>query len=895
MALLPGARLGPYEILGAIGAGGMGEVYRASDPRLGREVAIKIIPPQFASDPERLRRFEQEARAAAALNHPNILAVFDIGRDADAPYIVAELLEGETLRERLGASGLPVRKAVEYAVQIARGLAAAHSKGIVHRDLKPENTFITTDGRVKILDFGLAKLTQPDPAAPGASALPTSPLNTQTGQVLGTVGYMAPEQVRGLAVDHRGDIFAFGTILYEALSGRKAFTGETTIDAMTAILKEDPADLPVNERGIPPALTRIVDRCLEKSPEARFQSAGDLAFALEALSSQPSVVAGASPRARSTAITKERVGWIAATIAAALIGYFAFSYFQPIPEPPPVIRFVADPPPGMAFPNGPAAPFQSLSPDGRRLAFVVAKGNAAYIAIRSLDDPQSQVHTVAGATGQLGSLGFFWSPDSRSLAIFDQGKLKKVDATGGPPFVLCDAPLPEGGTWNQHGTIVFAATLDSGLVRVPDGGGTPVPVTTLDASKGERSHRHPWFLPDGRHFLFVAMARTESALYVGSLDSMDRIELFATQSKAFFADGHILFVRDNTLLAQPFDVDRLRVTGEPFPLADGVGVNQQNARAAFSASGSGVLSYRAVSGGGQGQLTWFDRTGKRLGTVGEMAPQVALALSPDGKRAAVSLADLAGLTNDIWFYEVDRGVSTRLAIDGTNENYPVWSPDGASIAFAANKTGERFAIYRKAANGAGPQELLLSDAANDLRPRSWSPDGKFLLFDNGASTPTPTRRDLWVLPLDGERKAVPVVQEPGAQMSGQFSPNGRWIAYSSDESGRSEVYVVPFPGPGDKVRISSDGGQEPQWRRDGKELFYTNRTTLFAVSVNGEGPKFEVVSEKTLFPSMFAGPPTVNRYAPSADGQRFLMNVLPESTVVAPITVVVNWTAGLKK
>jgi Tol biopolymer transport system component len=898
MGLAPGVRLGPYEITGPIGAGGMGEVYKARDPRLGRDVAVKILPPAFSTDRERLSRFEQEARAAAALNHPNILAVHDIGTHDNSSYIVSELLEGETLRERLNGGALPVRKAIEYAVQIAHGLAAAHDKGITHRDLKPENVFITIDSRVKILDFGLAKLTQAESPLAGVSDLPTTPPNTVPGVVLGTIGYMAPEQVRGQQADHRSDIFAFGAILYEMLSGQRAFRGETAVDTMSAILAKDPPDLPA-DRHIPPALGRIVDRCLEKSPAARFKSADDLAFALEASthtgSADPVVAGVAAPRKR------ERMAWMV-IVALACLAAGALVALLSVPRAPvdtTIYRTVILPPEGVNWSRAVPAVRFALSPDGRRLAFVATGADGRTLLwVRAMDTLVAQ--PFAGTDGAVMP---FWSPDSRFIAFSAGGFLKKIDASGGPPITVAEVTGNNQGSWNRDDVIVFAPR-GGPLYRVSaSGGGTPSPVTTLDEASGDRQHWNSFFLPDGRHFLYHTVGSKERGpldargVYVGSLDSTEKSRLLLEGgSNAQYALGYVLFMRDDTLMAQPFDADRLELTGEAVPVAQGLQIGGVTGRTgAFSVSQTGVLVYQAGSGDIRSQLIWFDRTGKQMATLGDQADHGGVELSPDGARAAVSILDPARRTRDLWLYDVARGLRTRFTFDPAEEGSAVWSPDGSRIGFNSARKGT-LALYVKAASGAGNEEPLLDDALN-LIPTSWSSDGRSVLYFNtqGGSL---SASDLRVLPLSGDRKAAVLLQTPFNEGNGRFSPDGRWTAYQSNESGRNEVYVAPFPGPGGKWQISTAGGSFPRWRRDGRELYYlAPDNNLMAASVSGDGAAFQVGVVRALFEVRVRAVPVGGGYPYdfSADGQRFLVNTLMQEAASAPITVVVNWTAALPK
>jgi Tol biopolymer transport system component len=900
MALAAGDRLGPYEILAPLSAGGMGEVYRARDPRLGRDVAIKVLPSAFSDNTGRLVRFEQEARAAAALNHPNILSVYDIGQQAGAPYIVSELLGGQTLRDLL-TSGLPLRKAVDYAGQIARGLAAAHDKGIVHRDLKPENVFVTTDGRAKILDFGIAKLTQRE-STDGVSDL-TTQSNTDLGFVLGTVGYMAPEQVRGLPADHRSDIFAFGVVLYEMLSGQRAFRRETSVETMNAILKEDPPDLPIAERHIPPALARIVDRCVQKAPASRFQSTGDLAFALEALSSQ----SGATPASTirmppATTSWRDRLTWalvaVLAIITVAAMGLGAIAYFGRTPVAVEATRFFVTPPEGWALAiqsqGTPAVGSLAVSPDGRQLAFVGRNAaGGTLIWVRPLD-----TLTAKGLPGTEGASSPFWSPDSRSLGFFADGKLKKIDVAGGPPVTLCDAAPGISGAWSTNGVIVFSPAPATVLQKVSASGGVPVPATIRTEGTAETGHARPMFLPDGRHFLYRAnmSALVRGPVFVASLDSTERTQLIEIDStNVLFSQRHLLFLRETTLTAQPFDPDRLTMTGEPFPVAEQIRISGAPPFGFFSASDSGVLAYQTGKAAGAPQLAWLDRTGKTLSTISDPAAYADLALSPDGKRALISLFG----QGDIYVLDLEHnGVSTRLTFDAASNVTPLWSPDGKQVVFRSIRQGN-FGLYRKTSSGVGGEELLVTDRVNKFAT-DWSSDGRFLLY---ASARADSALDLWVLPLSGDRKPFPYLQTPASEGWGKFSPDGRWIAYTSTESGREEVYVGPFDGSsssasGGKWQISTGGGSQPSWHRDGKEIFYVSldsSTMLMAAEVNAQGPAFSVGPVKPLFRVRPPGTPR-SFYQISPDGKRLLVNVPPAiEAAPSPITVVVNWLAGVKR
>jgi len=897
MTMAPHTRLGPYEIIAPLGAGGMGEVYRARDTRLGRDVAVKVLPSSYADDKQRLERFEQEACAAGALNHPNILSIYDVGTHNGSPYVVSELLDGETLRERLNGGALSPRKAVDYARQIARGLAAAHEKGILHRDLKPENLFLTKDERVKILDFGLAKLTGAA-NAPKQSEIPTRRIDTDPGVVMGTVGYMSPEQLRGQAVDHRSDIFSFGAIFYEMLSGHRAFHRESAAEMMSAILNDDPPDLSETNRNIAPALERMAHHCLEKNREARFHSASDLAFALETLSGANSISGQTAPAMALVGerpAKRERLPWIAATtvlsLALLLALPFVISFFRrSAPAEGRATRFFVFPPEKTTLIGG----GQHISPDGTRLVYVGSTADGKRVLwTRPLDSL-----AAVPLPGTEDGANPFWSPDSRFVGfVGSQFKLKKIDLNGGPAQTLADVQGSAGGTWNRDGLIIFAKGTSDRLYRVPASGGPVSPVTTLDESRKETAHVFPYFLPDGRHFLYLARSsqKENTGIYVAALDSDERHFLVnADSSPAYAPPGFLIFLRDRTLMAQPFDVSKLQLSGDAFPIAEQVGYNPVTGRAFFSVSETGVLTFLS-NNAPYNQLTWFDRSGKQLSVIGEPASDGALRLSPDEKRLAISRLDVQTGSTDLWLIDLARNSPTRFTFDPANESCPVWSPDGSRIAFASNRNGLN-SVYQKPSNGAGNDEMAFK-SEEAARPEDWSPDGRFMLFTTVSGG---TGADLWVAPLSGDQKPSPLIQTEFIEIQPRFSPDGRWVAYTSNESGTFQVYVQSFPVSGGKWQVSTGGGAQPQWRRDGKELFYlTADRKLMAVDVNGSGPNFTVAIPRVLFDarvtSVFPGGINAPYYAATGDGQRFIVDTTSGDSTPVPLTVVLNWTAGLKK
>ncbi|MBS1792127.1 MAG: serine/threonine-protein kinase [Acidobacteria bacterium] len=889
---LIGKKLGPYQVLALIGAGGMGEVYQARDARLNRDVAIKVLPASFAKDADRLRRFEQEARATSALNHPNILTIFDIGAASPelggAPYIVAELLEGEELRAQLQQGALSQRRVIDYAQQIARGLAAAHERGIVHRDLKPENLFVMKDGRVKILDFGLAKLKSSFIGGAIDTDAPTQRKLTDPGTVLGTVAYMSPEQVRGEEADQRADIFALGVILYEMLAGQRAFTGNSTVEVMNAILKEEPPELSEITAKVSSQLARIVQRCLEKRAPQRFQSASDLGFALEALSSaSDSSAANAFDSTLSKRVDWNARIWMMTTGVLALIALvLGVAWLNRTPPAVQTVRLTLLAPEKTDFFRRNYA----LSPDGRQLAFsAVDAAGKVMLYVRALNSFNAQL-----LPGTEDAYQPFWSPDSGSIGFFSQKKLKRIEVAGGLPQTICEAPDSLGGSWNRENQIILSPTITNrALYRVPATGGTPVPVTTLDSSRSEFIHASPQFLPDGQHFLYYAEnnLHVQQGVYVGSLSDRTTKLVLESESLAQYAAGHLLFVKDAVLMAQAFDTRALQLTGEPFRIADHVKIRGRNA--SFSASENGVLAYQSGTGQ-EPELIWYDRTGHRLGKVGEPADYGSPSLAPDEKQLAVAIRDPQTKTRDIWLFDPARGgAPSRFTSDPADELNPAWSPDGKWILFSSNKRGTRD-LYQKSVNTNQEEELLF--ASPEVKSvEEVSPDGRWLIYNTvpfgSANT---TNNDLWMLPLEGERTPRSLLKTQFSEDRARVSPDGRWVAYRSSETANYEIYIATFPQLNGKRKVSTVGGWEPNWRRDGKELFFIEGSNLMSVEVKSDSRTIETSVPKVLFRADFAGRGR-NRYVASGDGQRFLIITQTEDTTPAPINVVVNWTAELKR
>ncbi|MBI4469562.1 MAG: serine/threonine-protein kinase [Acidobacteria bacterium] len=897
--------IGPYQLTARLGTGGMGDVYLARDSRLGRQVALKLLPKYFINDQERVRRFQQEALAASALSHPNVATIYETGEAEGRIYIAMEFVEGTTLDAKITGRSLETSEILDVGLQVASALVKAHAKGIIHRDIKPGNILVTAEGHVKVVDFGLAKVNRTEqPPVMGDRCFPAT---TEPGVLMGTVTYMSPEQALGRTVDQRTDLFSLGVVLYEMATGRPPFSGATRTETIDQILHTQPEAIARFNYTIPAALEQIVRKCLEKEPDQRYQSARELQIDPRNLKrdlesgapdSAPMTLGMASGRGRK----RERIVWI--TVAAALLLLtlaLALAYFQRAPVEVRAVRSFILPPEdsGMVPPFFPAQ--VTVSPDGLHLAFVATTAAGKQLLwVRSLDTLSAQA--LAGT--EAAELPF-WSPDSRALGFFADQKLKKIELSSGPPITLCDAPAyygGYGGTWGRNGVIVFAK-LGGGLARVSAAGGDVGTATLVDPAHGETTHRWPYFLPDGRHFLYLGMRSGAGdsglgTIYATSLESKESKRLLEVSSNVAYAQGYLLFLREGTLMAQRFDVERLETVGDALPVAEQVNYASGEGRGVFSVSQNGFLAYQVSGLKPESQLTWFNRQGEKLGVLGDPGQYDNHRLSPDGKRLSVCSLDPLTRTRDIWIYEVASGLRTRFTLDAATERISTWSLDGSYIIFNSNRNGY-FDLYQKASGGVGGDEPILESNV-DKFPISCSPDGRFLIYHIGHPT---TGRDLWVLPLSDDRESTtsrkepfPFVQTEFVERFGQFSPDGRWIAYDSNESGRFEVYVAPFPGPGGKRRISLSGGEVPRWRGDGKEIFYeaqvAGQDTLMAAELNGAGGTMEVCVGRPLFNFRWGGS---GPYDVTPDGQRFLVNMRVGLKTPPPITLVQNWTADLKR
>src|SRR5580698_8465748 len=909
MALTSGTRLGPYEIESPLGAGGMGEVYRARDTRLERTVAFKALNAQLVGSTELRARFEREAKIISQLQHPHICVLHDVGNEGPIDYLVMEFLQGESLAERLRKGPLAPDQILTIAIEIADALEKAHRAGVVHRDLKPGNVMLTKSG-AKLLDFGLAKplgatvasgkgsgtspsvfaaaLTQTMP-----SPSPATPLST-AGAVIGTIQYMSPEQIQGIEADARSDIFAFGVMLFEMVTGKRTFEGKTQASIVGQILAVDPPSVSTLRPETPPGLDRVIRLCLDKDPNERIQTAHDLKLQLQAIAEAPLATTQAPvvvPARRSF------LPWIAAGVLTIVAIGFALAYLQSLHAPQVSVHsYILAPEKASFVLTGNDAGLPVLSPDGLRLAFVAKSADGKQMLwIRPLNSAVAQP-----MSGTEGATYPFWSADSRHVAFFASSKLNKIDASGGPSQALCDAPAGRGGTWNSSGTIVFAPDATTGLARVDAAGGTRVPLTTLDPK--ETSHRWPDFLPDGNHFIYFAHGSTngDNGIYVAALDSRDKERklLLRNDSNAIYAEpGYLMFVRDNTLMAQRFNLRSLALDGEAKPLADHLATNTDTWRGIVTASANGELLYQHGAAGGGSQLLWYDSSGKQGEPIlPETAAYLWPSLSPDASKLAFAI-ETNGVA-DIWVLDVARHTKTRLTFGPLYSAWPVWWPDGKSIVFTYGPSGNMDSLYRQNADGTGSKEKLLETPGIQEIPFSISTDGRYIAYMR-RDPKSSTGWDIWALPMSpdksGEQKPFSVVATNFGDMTPSFSPDGKWLAYANNETGRLEVYIQPFPSGAGRWQVSTAGGSRPNWRKDGKELFFwTTDQQVMAVDVNQKGASLQLGTPHALFKAITvsgaSGPYTV-----SADGKKFVMNTVLPQSISEPLTLITNWPADLKQ
>jgi len=887
MALTSGTRLGPYEILAAIGAGGMGEVYRARDAKLGRDVALKVLPDAFARDAERMARFQREAKVLASLNHPNIASIYGLEDSGSTHALVMELVEGPTLADRIRTGPIPISEALPIAKQMCEALEYAHERGIVHRDLKPANVKVTDDDAVKVLDFGLAKAIEGDAASIDISTSPTmSRMATLAGVLLGTAAYMSPEQAKGKAVDRRADIWAFGCVLYEMLTGQMAFRGESVTETLAAVIRAEPdwSQLPA---ATPIRVRVLLQRCLQKDPKQRLRDIGDARISLD------EVLAGApEPSAVAATPTSASIGRRAVVLSlgtlllGAAIASLGTWILKPAPTPPPqpVTRAVITLPPGQQLAGLDSGPAVALSPDGTHLAYVATQSGTQQIYLRAMDSLASKP-----IPGTEGAIEPFFSPDGQWLGFFADGKLKKVSVSGGAALAIGKAPQPRGASWSSQGMIAFAPTIAQPLQQVAAAGGTP----RLPAGPGEGSSGYLWpeFLPGDKAVLFAARVVDGSGVAVQSIVTGDRRNLIPEGTQPRYAlSGHLVYAQAASLMAVPFDPQRLEVTGTAVPVVEGI-LQSPTGAAQYSISSTGSLVY--VSGtaqSAQGKLVWVSRNGAVQPLAAPAHAYRYPRLSADGRQVAVTIQEQEP---QIWLYNLSRDTLTRLTFEGNSNVAPSWTPDGKRIAFESNKDGATN-IYWQLADGSGWLERLNTSEYSQV-PSSWSADGQLLAFIE--INPT-TGYDIWVLRM-GDRRARPFLRTPFTEGAPQFSPDGRWLAYTSDESGRLEVYVQPYPGPGGKWQISTDGGTEPVWNRNGRELFYRSGDKMMAVDIATQ-PSFVAGKPRMLFQGQYVlntPPSSIPFYDVSADGQRFLMLMPSEQGQAAPtqINVVLNWFEELKR
>ncbi|HEY3202416.1 MAG TPA: protein kinase [Thermoanaerobaculia bacterium] len=884
-----GARLGPYEILSPLGAGGMGEVYRARDTRLERTVAVKVLPQHLSSSPEVRQRFEREAKTISQLSHPHICALYDVGHHDGTDYLVMEYIEGETLADRIARGALPMNLALRYGVQIAEALDTAHRRGIVHRDLKPGNVMLTKSG-VKLLDFGLARAMAP--ASDLTSAVTKGPELTQEGAILGTVSYMAPEQLEGREADARTDNFALGATLYEMVTGQKAFTGSTRASVISAILRDEPRPISHALPSAPPGLDRVITTCLAKNPEERWQCAGDVGLQLARIAQGGTDAPRAAIRSLSSSPR-----WLIGLAAAGLLAA-AFAALSPLRRPssapPAAVRFTIHPPPGTRFIWTRVQNLFAVSPDGRRLVFAARRADGRdSLWVRSLAEA-----SAVSLAGTEGAAAPFWSHDSRFVAFFAEDKLKKVDASGGPPVTLCDAPpgFPTG-SWGRGHSILFADGAGASFSVVEDGGGTPKVVLKPDPSRQEATIGWPSFLPDGRHFLYVGRSGAEKQTYVrlASVDGGATAPLVRNCSRAQYAPagstggtGYLLYARDGSLMAQPFDDRTMRLVRDPVPAGLEIWQNVLIGTGPFSASDNGVLASRG--NGSPARLVWLDRAGRETGSLESSAGFDLVNLSSDSRRVLVTRVNPRTGTHEVWIGDVSRSVLTRLDLGDDEYLLPIWSPDGTRLALSVGSLRHPPLLSLLPLRGRSPVALLPPGAVQFAE--AWSPDGRFLLYAIRSGEQT----GLWIVNLDGRREPrllLTGVFEPVPPAHAQFSPDGRWIAFSSAESGRSEVYVTSFPEPGERVRVSVSGGSRPRWRRDARELFYVSGDNeMTATRIRLASSDVQIGAPQRLFRIDPAG---WRDYDVTGDGDRFLVVVNVPAADADVIAVTTNWLSLLKR
>jgi eukaryotic-like serine/threonine-protein kinase len=896
----PGTRLGPYEILSPLGAGGMGEVYRARDTRLGRDVAIKVLPQHLSANPEVRTRFEREAKTVSSLNHPSICTLFDVGREGDTDYLVMELVEGETLAARLAKGPLPASEVLKLGVQIADALDRAHRAGVVHRDLKPGNVMLTKSG-AKLMDFGLARATGlAGPAGSGVSigALTQSPTVAQPltaeGTLIGTFQYMAPEQLEGKEADERSDLWALGCVLYEMATGKRAFEGKSQASLITSIMGTEPAPLSQVAPMTPPALDRVVQACLAKDPVDRIQSAHDVKLQLQWAVEGGSVAGAPSPAVARPTQRGSVVPWVVAVVSVLAAGAMFAQTRRGAREEAPshAVHAAVLPPSGVVYSSSTDRPLPlAVSPDGKLVAYCARTGEGPdMLWVRSVDS--NDARAIAGTEGTQGP---FFSPDGKSIGFFARGKMKRVDTTGGAVITLAEGGDPRGATWSASGWIVFGSTAYGPLWKVREDGGAVAAATALDSTRAESTHRYPCFLPDGRHFLYLARrsgagAGHEPTIFAGEFDSTKRTRVLEVASNVAYASGYLLYIREGVLVAQRFDLNTLAVSGSAIPLIDDARMDERFSRGVFSVSTNGVLVCMTGKNQTRTQLQWLDRSGKWLSDIGEPTDYTyggTPELSPDGTQSAMPIANRERGTSDVWLVDLNSGRRHRLTVDAYDHPAAIWHPDGKRVVVSTNRGAEKLNTLDLLAVNGATLGSLPNRWVEYLWPRSVSPDGRVLLFD-APETTLRERFDTWAVSMTGDSSLASVAAGEGTQSRAQFSPDGRFFAYDSDESGQEQVYVAAYPG-GGKWQVSQDGGSEPRWRQDGHELYYVDRDNfIVAVEAHAGGSAFEAGSATRLF--QFHGAGGLWRYDANADGTRFLVTRALQEDLASPVTLITDWT-----